>query len=266
MKRLLIILGLFVLSLSAFGQRWTQYYSTFYKDSITQDSTVFVFQTLVSQGSVLFTTLDSIWRIDPVIDGTITIGSATVDETELEILDGASWTTAEGNDILAGNTLEDVIADDATDIASSKAVYDYAAAAADSLDANLELWLIRDTIVLAAFGGIDTFSTSIIYGSFYNNGSDSLLVTEMAVSCLGTTVSFTVDIEWHATLNSGSATGLNDTPPTITDESGAIVSDTSFDNAVIPPGVQVWLKTPTVGTAPTYLFVTLLGKRQNASY
>ena len=126
-------------------------------------------------------------------------------------------------------------------------------------------WLISDTIVLGAFSAIDSFNTSFIYGSFYNNGSDTLTVTEMAVSCLGTTVSYTVDVEWHATLGSGSATGLNTTPPTITDESGAITSDTSFDNEDIPPGVQVWVKTPTVTTAPTYMSVTLIGYRKNYS-
>jgi len=174
------------------------------------------------------------------------IGGSSVNEAELGIIDGATLTTTELNFV------DGVTSDIQT-----------------QLDAKVDdntAWMITDTIVLGAFSAIDSFNTSFIYGSFYQNGSDTLVVTEMGVSCLGTTVSFTVDIEWHATLGSGSATGLNTTPPTITDESGAITSDVSFDASEIPPGVQVWLKTPTVTTAPTYLSVTLLGYRKNQSY
>jgi hypothetical protein len=136
---------------------------------------------------------------------------------------------------------------------------------ATTFDYDTTVWMLTDTIILGAFSAVDSFNTSFIYGSFYQNGSDTLVVTEMMACLQGTTPSLTVDIEWHATLGSGSATGLNTTPPTITSVTTGD-SDTTFDNAEIPPGVFVWLKTPTVTTAPTFMTVTLLGYRKNSTY
>jgi len=138
-------------------------------------------------------------------------------------------------------------------------------ALADSADIGLDVWMLADTIIIGAFSAVDTFNTSFIYGSFYNGGSDTLVITEMRSVLQGTTPSVAVDIEWHATFASGSATGLNTTPPTITSITTGD-SDTSFDNSQIPPGVFVWIKTPTVTTEPTFMSVTLLGYRLNRSY
>jgi len=125
-------------------------------------------------------------------------------------------------------------------------------------------WLIADTIVIGSFSK-DTTRTTDFYGSFYNSGSDSLVITEMTSVLQGTSPSVTVDIQWHETFNSGSATHLNSTPPTITSTTTGD-SDVSFDNAIIPPGVWVWMKTPTVTTPATYISVSISGHRQNAAY
>jgi hypothetical protein len=170
--------------------------------------------------------------------GTIGIGSTTLNETVLGYLDF----TSSGQDQLGAKV-------------DTSSTFDY----------DTTVWMLTDTIILGAFSAVDSFNTSFIYGSFYQGGSDTLVVTEMMACLQGTTPSLTVDIEWHATLGSGSATGLNTTPPTITSVTTGD-SDTTFDNAEIPPGVFVWLKTPTVTTAPTFMTVTLLGYRKNSTY
>lgn len=187
-----------------------------------------------------------------ITGGDLSLGSADVDETEMGILEGATLTTTELNYV-------DGVTSGLQTQMDSKLSED------DTVQLKLVAWLTSDTIIIGAFSAVDSFNTSFIYGSFYNNGSDTLVVTEMIACLQGTTPSLTVDIEWHATLGSGSATGLNTTPPTITSITTGD-SDTTFDNAQIPPGVFVWLKTPTVTTEPTFMTVTLLGYRLNRSY
>lgn len=235
MKKLIFIFGFLIFTASLFGQRWTQFYQTFYLDSVNTDSLLFVVQGQTTQGSLLRSTLDSMY----IIEATRTAGGLTISPTEDSYLNNA-----ESNLQAQLNAKQDT---------------------ADAFLVDTTCWLLADTVVLAAFSAVDSFNTSFIYGSFYNNGSDTLVVTEMMACLQGTTPSLTVDIEWHATLGSGSATGLNSTPPTITSVTTGN-SDTSFDNSEIPPGVFVWLKTPTVTTAPTFMTVTLLGYRKNSTY
>ncbi|MCK5137953.1 MAG: hypothetical protein KAR19_19355 [Bacteroidales bacterium] len=128
--------------------------------------------------------------------------------------------------------------------------------------------ILTDTIPLFVFGGgggnagdTASFSTSTIYGSFYNAEKDTLVITEMIAVCQGNSPDITVDVEWHASLLDGSATGLNSVPPSITSITEGD-SDVSFDYTDIPPGVWVWMKTPTIDTKPTYLSVTILGHKK----
>lgn len=129
-----------------------------------------------------------------------------------------------------------------------------------------------DTVPLFVFGagaGItrDTacFRTSAIYGAFFNTGSDTIVVTEMRNVLQGSSPSLTVDVMWHTTLGSGSAVHLNSTPPTVTSITTGDV-DTTFDNAIIPPNVWVWCRTPTITTQPTYFSNTLSGFKRNRAY
>jgi len=136
--------------------------------------------------------------------------------------------------------------------------------------------LQSDTIPLFVFGGgggnagdTAAFTTSTIYGTFYNAGSDTLVVTELrCVMGHGVgTDTLEVAIYWDTNLNDGTPTALNTTAlPILSTTSGT--TDTSFNNAEIPPGVWVWCETPAViaGRKPTMLIVQISGYKRNLSY
>lgn len=126
---------------------------------------------------------------------------------------------------------------------------------------------IPDTIPIFVFGaGVgnagDTlaFDTDNFYGVFYNV-KDTIVVTEIRGVLQGSSPSVAVQVSWHATLGSGSATNLNTAAPTLTSTTTGD-SDTSFDNNEIPPNVFIWCKTPTVTTKPTMMILTLIGYRK----
>lgn len=124
----------------------------------------------------------------------------------------------------------------------------------------------QDTISLASFGAgsvalSDTlaFTTSAIYGSFYNSGSDTLVITSAQVGLQGTSPSINTKIWFNDSLNvTAGATALVNAGNTCTNiYTGTTIS--SFDNTKIPPGNWVWVSTPTVTTKPTYFTLTLIG-------
>jgi hypothetical protein len=126
-----------------------------------------------------------------------------------------------------------------------------------------------DTIPLAAFGagsgaGGDTlaFSTSAVYGSFYNAGNDTLIITQMRAGVLGTSPSITAEVYWNDSLNiTAGATILVTGGTSVTGTIGA-TNVTSFTNNKIPPNVWVFVRTSAVATKPTYFTLTLLGYRK----
>ena len=128
--------------------------------------------------------------------------------------------------------------------------------------------LILDTIPLAAFGAGsgaagDTlaFSTSAVYGSFYNAGNDTLIITQMRAGVLGTSPSITTEVYWNDSLNiTAGATILVTGGTSVTGTIGA-TNVTSFTNNKIPPNVWVFVRTSAVATKPTYFTLTLLGYR-----
>lgn len=107
-------------------------------------------------------------------------------------------------------------------------------------------------------GDTALFTTSTIPGSFKNTSSDTIYITAIDGILQGTTPSVDVDVLWNTTFSSGSATHLNNTPPTFTSTNTGD-TDTSFDNFKIPPGYRCWCKFPTITTKPTYLEVTMTG-------
>jgi len=129
--------------------------------------------------------------------------------------------------------------------------------------------LILDTIPLAAFGAGsgaagDTlaFSTSAVYGSFYNAGNDTLIITQMRAGVLGTSPSITTEVYWNDSLNiTAGATILVTGGTSVTGTIGA-TNVTSFTNNKIPPNVWVFVRTSAVATKPTYFTLTLLGYRK----
>lgn len=129
--------------------------------------------------------------------------------------------------------------------------------------------LLVDTIPLATFGAgtgliADTalFNNNVLIGTFYNEGSDTLVITQlMGVMKEGTgTETISVQISWHATMLSGSATSLNAAALAITSLTTG-TADVSFANAKIPPNVFVWgiLSGASKDNKPTFLSVTLSG-------
>jgi len=139
-----------------------------------------------------------------------------------------------------------------------------------------------DTTTLFVFGAgsggaeADTalFTTSNIYGSFYNAGSDTLVVTSLrAVMIAGTTPSGTdtlsIHVYWNDTINvtGGGSVKLNTDPLGINSTTTGTV-DASFNNSLIPPNVWLFCKSPgvTTGRKPKALIVNLSGYKRNRSY
>ena len=136
--------------------------------------------------------------------------------------------------------------------------------------------LKADTIPIFVFGlgsgqTADTavFNDNAIAGAFYNAGSDTLMITSLrGVLAEGTgTETIGVQVSWHATFKSGSATNLNASAYTVTSITTGD-EDTSFAASTIPPGVWVWctLSGTSAGNRPSLLILTMSGYKQNRSY
>jgi hypothetical protein len=126
-----------------------------------------------------------------------------------------------------------------------------------------------DTVPLAVFGAgsgaagdTAAFSTSAVYGSFYNAGSDTLIITQMRAGVLGTSPNITTEVYWNDSLNiTADATILVSGGTLVTGTIGA-TNVTSFTNNKIPPNVWVFVRTSAVATKPTYFTLTLLGYKK----
>ena len=135
--------------------------------------------------------------------------------------------------------------------------------------ANSTYQLQLDTVPVASFGAgsgaagdTAAFSTSAVYGSFYNDGSDTLIITQMRAGVLGTSPSITTEIYWNDSLNiTAGATILVSGGTSVTGTIGA-TNVTSFTNNKIPPGNWVFCRTSAVATKPTYFTLTLLGYKK----
>ncbi|MFA5151447.1 MAG: hypothetical protein WC554_02690 [Clostridia bacterium] len=128
---------------------------------------------------------------------------------------------------------------------------------------------LNDTIPLTAFTlgrglSADTalFDNNVIAGKFYNEGSDTLVVSQLiGILDEGTgTETISAQISWHATYKSGSATSLNAAALEITSITTGTI-DASFANNKIPPNVWVWciLSGTSAGNRPAGMTVQLSG-------
>ena len=115
-------------------------------------------------------------------------------------------------------------------------------------------------------GDTTSFTTSTIYGAFFNEGKDTLAVTSLRVIMLGdATDTLSVDILWDVNLNDSTPTELNSDPfPVNSLTTGD--EDTSFAAYKIPPDNWVWCETPGVvsGRKPTYFIAQINGYRIKA--
>jgi hypothetical protein len=130
--------------------------------------------------------------------------------------------------------------------------------------------LNTDTIALASFGAgsaatgdTAAFTTTAVYGSFFNSGTDTLVITRMQIGLQGTSPSINTTVWVNDTLAAATTGGfkLVTAGTTATNIYGG-TSVTSFDNTKIPPNVWVWVQTPTVTTKPTYFTLTLIGYKK----
>jgi hypothetical protein len=135
--------------------------------------------------------------------------------------------------------------------------------------ANATYQLQLDTVPIAVFGAgsgaagdTAAFTTSAVYGSFYNAGSDTLIITQMRAGVLGTSPSITTEIYWNDSLNvTDGATILVSGGTSVTGTIGE-TNVTSFTNNKSPPNVWVFVRTSAVATKPTYFTLTLLGYKK----
>jgi hypothetical protein len=134
--------------------------------------------------------------------------------------------------------------------------------------------MLNDTIPLATFGAgagltADTalFNDDVLIGAFFNDGSDTLVITQMiSVMYSGTgTETIAVQISWDANFIDGTPTNLGASAFVVAGaeaiEGGAGEVDTSFSNTKIPPNNWVWgrLSGASKDNKPTFLNVTLSG-------
>lgn len=138
-----------------------------------------------------------------------------------------------------------------------------------SFDANLTYQKQVDTIPLFVFGAgsgansdTSAFTTSAIYGSFYNDYSDTIIVTAIRIGLRGTSPSINAIIYVNDSLGTtAGATQVISGGTTATNIHGGTVA-TSITNNKIAPGNWVWVQTNTLTTKPTYFILTLFGYRK----
>ena len=121
---------------------------------------------------------------------------------------------------------------------------------------------------VATFGGgsgvsgdTSVFTTSAIYGAFYNDGVDTIILTGYRAIVQGTSASITPTIYWNDTLSTGFATKAVNSPSAVTSTTTGN-NVTSLDNTKIPPGNWAWVQSGTVTTKPTFFSLTLFGYRK----
>jgi hypothetical protein len=106
------------------------------------------------------------------------------------------------------------------------------------------------------------FNNGAIAGAFFYNGEHPLKITSLTgVLAEGSgTETVGVQVSWHATFKSESATNINATALTVNSITTG-TSDTSFANDEIPSGVWVWctLSGVSAGNRPSMLVLTMSG-------
>ena len=137
--------------------------------------------------------------------------------------------------------------------------------------------IFTDTNTIFVFGGggantgdTVSFTTSTIYGSFRNSGSDTLVITEINAVLQTATLApiLEIDIMWNTSFSTGSATHLLTADfPINTTATGTSVfySEVAFNENKIPPGVRVWCKTPVLTHKPAYMEITMSGYKINGN-
>ena len=125
-----------------------------------------------------------------------------------------------------------------------------------------------DTVPLMVFGAgsgaagdTAAFSTTALYGSVYNSGVDTFIVSKMVVGLQGSSPSVTVNVYYGSTLNSGGTALVSGGTSCTNTTTGTVV--TSFTNTKIAPNNFIWVQTTSITTKPTYFTLTLIGYKKH---
>lgn len=195
----------------------------------------------------------------PTFTGTVTSGSLATEV--LQVGDKDSYNVLNIDSIVrVGNTFQ---------IFDGNTQLDPDFTDAGSTDLGIWAKMQADTVPIFVFGlgsgqSGDTavFNDNALAGAFYNAGSDTLVVTQlMGILAEGSgTETVSVQVSWHATFKSGSATNLNAAALAITSITTG-TADVSFANAKIPPNVFVWctISGVSLGNKPSFLSLTISG-------
>lgn len=126
-----------------------------------------------------------------------------------------------------------------------------------------------DTIPLFVFGAgsgaagdTSIFSTSALYGSFYNDYSDTIIVTAIRIGLRGTSANINATVYFNDSLGTtAGATQIISGGTTASNIHTGTVA-TSITNNKIAPGNWVWVQTGTITTKPTFFILTIFGYRK----
>jgi len=176
-----------------------------------------------------------------------------------------------------GGGIGDLMKSDTTSLLATQ--HDLATAVApleDTVALETIITLQADTVPLFVFGlgsGIATdtavFQTNANCGTFFNKGSDTLVITDLhGIIMTGSgTSTVSVQLWWNDTLSTTVAAKLNTSALAITSTTVRTV-DASFLANEIPPNMWVWMTAPTisVGNRPKFLSVTISGHKKNRKY
>lgn len=129
----------------------------------------------------------------------------------------------------------------------------------------------NDTTALFTFGAgsgasgdTTAFSTSALYGSFYNAGSDSLIITSINAVMQGSNDTLKISVCFSDTLKAVSPSYVLNSYSINNNSVGKNATSGDFTTAKIPPGKHVYCLSPYVlaGRKPTYLSVTVIGYKK----
>lgn len=273
MKKLGLILGFLVMSLLTFAQtNWTSYYTLMLKDSLALDSAMFVMQTDVNQGVILFTSMDSALFTSPVIYTGFSIGNASINEAELEIIDGATTTTTQLNYLNAatgttGTTSTNLVFSTSPTLVTpalgtpssvnlSNGTSLPISTGVSGLAANIATWLATSSSANLASAvtdetgtGVLVFGTSPTFTTSITIGSASIDETELEILD-GATLS-TTELNYVDGVTSAIQTSLNNKA----DSLKAVYSDVS------PAATKIWLIDDTITLSTPMILDTLYTDR-----
>lgn len=252
MKRILItiLISAFCISMEA------QKISALTEATVADDNSLIMTRVGNSGDLIRKISLGNVFK-DRTLTGTITLPATTsigtVSDTELSYLNNVT------------SAIQTQINEKETRIDSIVTVLN------DTIDGSSVYVELLDTISLVTFGigagfASDTacFNNGALAGSFYNGGSDTLVIKKLVAILKEGTGTETIDVQiaWHTTFLSASATLLNSSALTVNSLTTG-TEDIAFANAKIPPNVFVWctLSGASKDNKPTYLNVTLSGNK-----